>query len=55
MPQSRPIERKLTTILAADAANYSGRMSRDEDGTVRALRASRAVMDAAADMRRGNV
>ncbi|WP_299648688.1 adenylate/guanylate cyclase domain-containing protein [uncultured Tateyamaria sp.] len=47
MPQSRPIERKLTTILSADAANYSGRMSRDEDGTVRALRASREVIDAA--------
>ncbi|MEX0371494.1 MAG: adenylate/guanylate cyclase domain-containing protein [Tateyamaria sp.] len=47
MPQSRPIERKLTTILAADAANYSGRMSRDEEGTVRALRASRAVIDTA--------
>lgn len=47
MPQSRPIERKLTTILAADAANYSGRMSRDEEGTVRALRASRAVIDVA--------
>lgn len=45
MPQSRPIERKLTTILAADAANYSGRMSRDEEGTVRALRAARDVID----------
>lgn len=47
MSQSRPIERKLTTILAADAANYSGRMSRDEEGTVRALRATRDVMDSA--------
>ncbi|WP_299043741.1 adenylate/guanylate cyclase domain-containing protein [uncultured Tateyamaria sp.] len=47
MPQSRPIERKLTTVLAADAANYSGRMSLDEEGTVRALRASRAIIDAA--------
>lgn len=45
MSQSRPIERKLTTILAADAANYSGRMNRDEEGTVRALRASRDVID----------
>jgi len=45
MPAHRPIERKLTTILAADAANYSGRMSRDEDGTVRALRAARDVID----------
>ncbi|WP_299283771.1 adenylate/guanylate cyclase domain-containing protein [uncultured Tateyamaria sp.] len=47
MPQSRPIERKLTTILAADAANYSGRMSHDEEGTVRALRAARDVIDTA--------
>ncbi|MEL6451422.1 MAG: adenylate/guanylate cyclase domain-containing protein [Pseudomonadota bacterium] len=47
MPQSRPIERKLTTILAADAANYSGRMRRDEEGTVRALRAARDVIDRA--------
>lgn len=47
MPQSRPIERKLTTILAADAANYSGRMNRDEEGTVRALRAARDVIDTA--------
>ncbi|MEO0401244.1 MAG: adenylate/guanylate cyclase domain-containing protein [Pseudomonadota bacterium] len=47
MPQSRPIERKLTTILAADAANYSGRMTRDEEGTVRALRAARDVIDRA--------
>ncbi|MFL4468614.1 adenylate/guanylate cyclase domain-containing protein [Tateyamaria armeniaca] len=47
MPQSRPIDRKLTTILAADAANYSGRMNRDEEGTVRALRAARGVIDTA--------
>ena len=47
MPQSRPIERKLTTILAADAANYSGRMHHDEEGTVRALRGARDVIDSA--------
>ena len=47
MPQSRPIERKLTTILAADAANYSGRMNRDEEGTIRALRGAREVIDGA--------
>lgn len=45
MPQSRPIQRKLTTILAADAANFSGRMHQDEEGTVRALRAARGVID----------
>ncbi|APX10435.1 adenylate/guanylate cyclase domain-containing protein [Tateyamaria omphalii] len=47
MPETRPIERKLTTVLAADAANYSGRMSLDEEGTVRALRGTRAIIDAA--------
>ena len=47
MPQSRPIERKLTTILAADAVNYSGRMHHDEEGTVRALRGARDVIDSA--------
>ena len=38
MDQSPGIERKRTTILAADAANYSGLMARDEVGTGRALR-----------------
>ena len=55
MPQSRPIERKLTTILAADAANYSGRMNRDEEGTVRALRAARDVIDTAISSAQGRI
>ncbi len=55
MPQSRPIDRKLTTILAADAANYSGRMSHDEEGTVRALRAARSVIDGAIDDAGGRI
>lgn len=55
MTQSRPIERKLTTVFAADAANYSGRMNRDEEGTVRALRASRAIIDAAIIERGGRI
>ncbi|WP_299688977.1 adenylate/guanylate cyclase domain-containing protein [uncultured Tateyamaria sp.] len=55
MPQTRPIERKLTTILAADAANYSGRMHTDEEGTVRALRAARAVIDASITGRGGRI
>ncbi len=37
------IQRKLTTILAADAAGYSSRMEADEVGTLDELRASRAV------------
>ncbi|WP_415404221.1 hypothetical protein [Tateyamaria sp. SN3-11] len=55
MPQSRPIERKLTTILAADAANYSGRMHMDEEGTVRALRAARDVIDSAISEAQGRI
>ena len=37
------IQRKLTTILAADAAGYSSRMEADEVGTLDELRASRDV------------
>ena len=37
------IERKLTTILAADAAGYSNAMDKDEVGTLEALRAARDV------------
>ena len=55
MCPTRPIERKLTAILAADAANYSGRMHHDEEGTVRALRASRAVIDASIDACQGRI
>ena len=32
------IERKLTTILAADAAGYTNAMDSDELGTLQALR-----------------
>ena len=37
------IQRKLTTVLAADAAGYSRRMETDEIGTLTELRASRSV------------
>jgi adenylate cyclase len=37
------VERKLTTIVAADAAGYSSAMDADELGTVEALRAAREV------------
>ncbi|MEP5633822.1 MAG: adenylate/guanylate cyclase domain-containing protein [Tateyamaria sp.] len=55
MPDPRPIQRKLTTILAADAANYSGRMNQDEEGTVRALRAARNVIDTAISDANGRI
>src|SRR5262245_49956232 len=37
--------RKLTTILSADAAEYSRMMRADEEGTFHALRACREVID----------
>jgi adenylate cyclase len=37
------VQRKLTTILAADAAGYSSVMETDEVGTLGALRSARAV------------
>jgi len=55
MSEAPVIQRKLTTILAADAANFSGRMAADEAGTVQALRASRAVMDARIAARGGRI
>lgn len=55
MTQSPTITRKLTTILSADAANYSGRMARDEVGTVQALRAAREIIDTNIAMRGGRI
>ena len=40
MPIERP-NRRLTTILAADAAGYSRLVGADEEGTLRRLRAIR--------------
>lgn len=39
------IERKLTTILAADVVGYSKLMRSDEAGTMAALKASRSIID----------
>lgn len=55
MTPTPSITRKLTTILSADAANYSGRMALDEVGTVQALRAARRVIDAHITMRGGRI
>ncbi len=41
------LKRKLTTILAADAAEYSRHMGEDEPGTYAALNASRRIFAAA--------
>jgi adenylate cyclase len=39
------VERRLTTFLAADVAEYSRLMHADEDGTLAALTACRAIVD----------
>jgi adenylate cyclase len=48
-------ERKLTTILAADAAGYSAMMERDEAGTLALLKDSRETMAAEIERHRGRV
>lgn len=40
------VHRKLTTIFAADAVDYSRLMGEDEVGTITALRTSRRIIDA---------
>ncbi len=48
-------ERRLTTILAADIAEYSRLMRADEDATMRALHACRAVIDGLVAEHRGRI
>ncbi len=45
MADSQVVERKLAAIFAADVVGYSHLMEQDEIGTLRALRASRAILD----------
>ncbi len=49
------VERRLTTILAADVAEYSRLMQADEDGTLAALNACRAIADALIVEHRGRI
>jgi adenylate cyclase len=48
-------ERRLTTILAADVAEYSRLMRIDEDATLRALSRCRAIADALIGEHRGRI
>src|SRR5204862_7470461 len=48
-------ERRLTTILAADIAEYSRLMRADEDATMRALGACRAIIDRLVAEHRGRI
>jgi len=41
------VTRRLAAILAADAANFSGLVARDEEGTLKVLAAHRTVIDEA--------
>ena len=43
--QTNNPERRLTTILAADAVGYSALMAQDEEGTVHTLQSHRKVID----------
>ena len=45
MAELQVVERKLAAIFAADVVGYSHLMQLDELGTLRALRASRAIID----------
>ena len=49
------VERRLTAILAADVAEYSRLMRADEDGTLSALTARRAIVDGLIAEHRGRI
>jgi adenylate cyclase len=49
------VERKLTTILAADAVGYSRAMAADEEAALGALRAARAVFARLIERHRGRM
>jgi adenylate cyclase len=49
------VERKLTTILAADVVGYSKLMSKDEIGTLEALKLCRSIIDGVIAEHRGRI
>jgi adenylate cyclase len=49
------VERRLTTILATDVAEYSRLMRADEDGTLAVLTACRAILDTLVAEHRGRI
>ena len=55
MAEGQVVERKLAAILAADVVGYSHLMQLDEVGTLRALRASRAIVDRLISEHRGRI
>ncbi|HYU12491.1 MAG TPA: adenylate/guanylate cyclase domain-containing protein, partial [Stellaceae bacterium] len=55
MVDGHVVERKLAAIFAADVVGYSHLMQQDEIGTLRALRASRAILDRLIAAHRGRI
>ena len=55
MVDSQVIERKLAAIFAADVAEYSRLMGRDEVGTLRSLQAYRRILDRLVSTHRGRI
>src|SRR5712691_9773189 len=53
--EGQVVERKLAAIFAADVVGYSHLMQQDEIGTLRALRASRAILDRLITAHRGRI
>ena len=55
MTTGAKVQRKLTTILAADAAGYASAMDADEVGTLEALRAARSVFSKFIERHNGRI
>ena len=55
MVEGQVVERKLAAIFAADVVGYSHLMQLDEMGTLRALRASRTIVDRLIAEHRGRI
>jgi adenylate cyclase len=52
---ARRVERRLTTVLAADVVEYSRLMRADEDRTLGGLTASREILDRLIGEHRGRI
>ncbi len=48
-------ERKLATILAMDVVDYSAKMSRDEEGTLRNLKQCREIIEKVVSLQKGRI
>ena len=55
MVEGQVVERKLAAIFAADVADYSRLMGRDDVGTWRTLQAYRSILDRLITAHRGRI